>query len=437
MEFYCIGISHHTAALEVREKLSCTEQEIDAALQYYMEHAHRYLGPASEIAILSTCNRFEVYATIRVEQHAFMAKPAEAFARMEQFVAEFFGFDRGPDLFTRSHNLAVAEHLFRVASGLESQVLGEAQILGQVSDALDKALQFKSARHTLASLFRSAIFAARRAHSETGIGRNAASISSVAAAIAEQAYNQLEVRSVLVIGAGEMSTLAVKAFHHRGARNITVINRTPAHAGRLCALYGCQVRPWEDLPQVLRDTDVVVSSTRAQQPVITVQMIQDAMQQRQNRPLLLLDIALPRDIEPVVRDLTGVTLYDLDSIKDRVDQTYRHRNQEAQQVEAILKEELQSFRHWMTVIPTVGKLHRKAERIRRQELERMLQHLPELEPEVHEQVELLTRSLVKKLFHEPSRKMRDQARDGQHDVYASALQYLFALDEDDARGDQE
>jgi glutamyl-tRNA reductase len=433
MEFYCIGISHYTASLDVREKISCTQQEIGAALEYYMAHQDRYLGPSSEIALLSTCNRFEVYATFTGDNHPFMGKAEQVYRALEQFVVDLFGSEWSNliALFVRYDNLVAVEHLFRVTAGLESQVLGETQILGQVSEALEKALRAGSARHTLASLFRSAIYSARRVHSETGIGKNPASISSVAATIAEKVSGNLTEQSILVIGAGEMSTLAVKAFHHRGAKNIVVVNRTLSHAGRLAALFGCAIRPWHDLVEVLHAVDIVVSSTRAQQPVITLKMIQEVMGQRQNRPLLLLDIALPRDVDPDVRDFAGVTLYDLDTIKERVNLTLQHRKQEVQQVEMILSEELQSFAHWMTVIPTVGKLHRKAEKIRRQEVDRMLQQFPELGSDVQEQIEHLSRSLVKKLLHDPSRKMRSQVRHGQHHLYASALHDLFALDEDD------
>jgi glutamyl-tRNA reductase len=435
MEFYCLGISHHSASLAVREKLSCTSQEIEAALLYYVKNQDRYLGPASEIAVLSTCNRFELYVTFRGENHCFVGKEEQVYQALERFIADLFGFEdlNIAALFTRFSNLKAVEHLFRVTAGLESQVIGEPQILGQVSEALDKALLTRSARHTLASLFRSAIFAARRAHSETDIGKNPTSISSVAAAIAEQSNGDLTDQSILVIGAGEMSTLAIKAFHHRGARNITVVNRTLSHAGRLTALFNCVIRPWDELLEALENADIIVSSTRAQQPVVSVDMIRAAMERRPNRPLLLLDIALPRDIEPAVHELAGVQLWDLDTIKERVNHTHQHRKQEAQQVDEILRQELQSFRHWMTVIPTVGKLHRKAEKIRQQEMERTLQHLPELEPDVQEQIELLTRSLVKKLLHEPSKKMRAQAKNGQHDRYAEALHYLFSLDEDDSQ----
>jgi glutamyl-tRNA reductase len=284
MEFYCIGISHHTASLEMRERLTCPPEELDALLGHYRSHRDSYLGTQSEIVVLSTCNRFEIYATIRTEHHPFVGKPGEAFRKLEQFLADRLGFEDSHALFTRYHNLTAVEHLFRVSAGLESQVLGEAQILGQVSDALDRALQMQSARHTLASLFRSAIHAARRAHSETGIGTNPASISSVAAAIAEEVYQELENRRVLVIGAGEMSTLAVKAFYHRGARRITVINRTPHNALRLVAQYGCQVRPLDELPDALVDADVVISSTQAQQPLITKEMLQSVLQRRIGRP---------------------------------------------------------------------------------------------------------------------------------------------------------
>lgn len=437
MEFYCIGISHLSASLDLREKLSCTRQQIDAALRHYVKHADHYLGRASEIAILSTCNRFEIYATLRGVDHPYSGNTDAIYRGLEAFVTDCFEITIPSSRFERYDILEAVEHLFRVSAGLESQVIGETQILGQVSEALNEALHSGSARHTLGSLFRAAIYAARRAQSETSIGKQPTSISSVATSIAEQISGNLSDREILVVGAGEMSTLAVKSFRQRGARKITAINRTMAHAGHLAARYGCTVRPWSELTEALRNADIVVSSTRSQQPVMTFELVQSAMQRRPAQPLLMLDIALPRDIDPAVQSLPGVQLYDLDTIKDQVDHTYQHRMQEAKQVEAILKEEIQAFRHWMTVIPTVGKLHKKAEKIRQQEMERMIKHLPELDTALHQQIEQLTRSLVKKLLHEPTRKMHTLARQGQHELYAGALYHLFRLDEEDDAMDGE
>jgi len=331
MEFFCISISHQTTSLDIREKIVCSQPEVRAALSQYVAHNDRFLGPASEIAILSTCNRFEVYLTFRGENHPFIGKTDEIKQVLLAFVAQITEYS-GPDLASQSiayQNLDVVEHLFRVAAGLESQVIGETQILGQVSEALETALQTGSARHTLASLFRAALHMAKRAHTETAIGKNPASLSSVAASIAEQVVGKMNNQSVLVIGAGEMSALAVRAFHARGARNITVVNRTYTNATRLAKQYACHARPIEELNQILQMTDVVISATGAQHSILTAEMLSAVMAHRRNRPLLLLDIALPRDIEPATRELPGVTIFDLDDIKLRLNQTLEHRQKEA------------------------------------------------------------------------------------------------------------
>ena len=434
MEFYCLCISHQTTPLDIREKLSCTQLEASAALSYYVAHLEQFLGQASEIALLSTCNRFEVYLTFRGDRHLFVGKPDEVKQALLAFIIQITGYDR-PKLAELSilfRGLEAVEHLFRVTSGLESQVIGEVQIIGQVSDALETALQARSARHTLASLFRAALHTAKRAHTETAIGKKSASLSSVAVSLAEQIVGKMNHQPVVVIGAGEMSALAVRALHARGAQQMVVVNRTYANAGHLAQQYGYQARPWEALDDALLEADVVVTATGAKHPVLTVERLREIMARRSQRPLLLLDIALPRDIESAARDLAGITLFDLDDIKQRLSQTLEHRQKEAQQVEVILQEELRAFAHWMEVIPTVGKLHRKAEKIRQQEVERALEHLPDLDPQVQEQIEILTRSLVKKLFHEPSFRMRNDVKNGELRFYTDSLHFLFGLDEEDA-----
>lgn len=435
MEFYCLSISHQTTSLDIREQLSCAQPELGAVLASYAAQPDGFLNPASEIAILSTCNRFELYLIYRNHQHPFAGRPEQVRQGLLAYLRHVTGYT-GPDLAGFSvfyQDLSAVEHLMRVTCGLESQVIGEAQIIGQVSDALKAALQAGSARHTLASLFRAALHTAKRAHTETAIGRSPASLSSVAASIAEQMLGNLNQQTVVVIGAGEMSTLAVRAFHARGVKNLTVVNRSYANAVQLAQQYGYQAGAWEDLDDILGRCKVALSATGSQHPILTADRLQEIQNRRGYHPILLLDIALPRDIDPVARDLPGVTLVDLDDIQRQLHHTLDQRRNEAVRVEAIVQEELRAFAHWIEVIPTVGKLHRKAEQIRQQEVERTLQHLPDLDPHVHEQIELMTRSLVKKLFHEPSTRMRNDVKNGELSKYISSLHFLFGLDDDDAQ----
>lgn len=435
MDFYCISISHQTTSLDIREKLRCTLLETKAALSYYTAHNEQYLGPASEMVILSTCNRFELYLTFRVDNHPFVGKVEDVKQILLGLIPQMTGY-AGPNLASLCkvyRDLDAVEHLFRVAAGLESQVIGEVQIIGQVAEALETALQAGSAGHILTSLFRAALHTAKRAQTETDIGKNPVSLSSAAASIVDQVIGLVQLQHVILVGAGEMCALAARTFHARGARQITIINRTYASADRLANQFGSQARAWEDLPQALQDADVVVTATKAQHSFITVDMLREVTQHRDNRPLLLLDIALPRNIEPSARDLPGVTLYDLDDLKLLLNRSLKRRKREAQQVELILQAELRAFAHWIEIIPSVGKLHRKAEKIRQQEMERALQRMPNLDPQVQEQIDLLTRSLVKKLLHEPSSRMRNEANHRELQMYKNTLHFLFGLDEESGR----
>lgn len=433
MDFYCISSSHKNANLNVRERFSFSQHKIKASLEYYKENNHQYLGPKSEIAILSTCNRFEIYVTFRGNQHEFLENSTKVFQTMLAFVAELTGFSihEIDPIFVQYQNMAAVDHLFRVTSGLESQILGEVQILGQVSDALSIALEIGSARHPLASLFQSAIHAAKRAHTETEIGKKPTSISSTAVRIAEKWMKKSGKQMILVIGAGEMSKLALKTFSQRDIKNITIINRTFSKACELANQFNCQAAPFEQLENLLQSADIVITATSVEHPIITHDSLNPILKLRKNSSFLFLDIAMPRNVDSAIRSLPGVELIDLDDLKSRLDLTRQHREHEARQVEKIIKEELRIYSHWVDVMPTVGKLHRKAEMIRRQEVEKMIQLNPDLDPHLQEKIDFLTRSLVKKILHEPSSKMRMETTHKEMNMYTDTLNYLFGLDEEE------
>jgi glutamyl-tRNA reductase len=431
MDFYCISTSHKNANLDVRERFGFSLQRIKESLEFYKENNHQFLGQKSEIAILSTCNRFEIYVTFRGNQHDFMDNSTKVFQSMLAFVAELTGssiHEINP-LFIQHQNMDAVEHLFRVTSGLESQVLGEVQILGQVSDALTIALEVGSARHPLASLFQSAIHTAKRAHTETEIGKKPSSISSTAVQIAEKWMKDSRNQTILVIGAGEMSKLALKTFNQRGIQNLTIINRTYSKAIELAEQFSYQAAPFEQLENLLLSTDIVITAASVEHPIITHDSLTPILKLRNNSSLLFLDIAMPRNVDSAIHNIPGVELIDLDDLKSRLDQTRQHREKEARQVEAIIKDELRIYSHWVEVMPTVGKLHRKAEMIRRQEMEKMIQHSPDLDPNLQEKIDLLTRSLVKKILHEPSSKMRLETTHKEMNMYTNTLNFLFGLDE--------
>ncbi|PKO04946.1 MAG: glutamyl-tRNA reductase [Chloroflexi bacterium HGW-Chloroflexi-3] len=432
MDFYCISTSHQNANIDVRERFSFSQHNIKESLKFYKENNQQFLGPKSEIVILSTCNRFEIYVTFRGDQHEFLDDSKKVFQTMLMFVSEItdLSIDDIAPLFIRYQNMDTVEHLFRVSCGLESQVLGEVQILGQVSEALSVALEVGSARHPLASLFQSAIHAAKRAHTETEIGKKPTSISSAAVRIAEKWLKHHRNQMVLVIGAGEMSKLALKSFNQRDFKNLTIVNRTYTKAVDLAEQFSFRVAPFEELENLLLTADIVITATSVEHPIITLELLNPILKHRKNSTILFLDIALPRNVDSAIRNLSGVELIDLDDLKLRLDETKQHREQEAKQVEEILKEEVRNYSHWVEVMPTVGKLHRKAEMIRRHELEKMIQHTPDLDPHLQEKIDLLTRSLVKKILHEPSTKMRMETTNKEMNLYTNTLHYLFGLDED-------
>jgi glutamyl-tRNA reductase len=357
----------------------------------------------------------------------------KVFQKILAFVSELTGFSihEIDPLFVQYHNMAAVEHLFRVTSGLESQVLGEVQILGQVSDALSIALEIGSARHPLASLFQSAIHAAKIANTETEIGKKPTSISSAVVQIAEKRMKENGKQMILVVGAGEMSKLALKTFNQRDIKNITIINRTYSKAIELANQFNCQVAPFEALENLLQSADIVITATSVEHPIITHDSLHPILKLRKDSSILFLDIAMPRNIDSAIRSIPGVELIDLDDLKSRLDQTRQHRENEARQVGKILEEELRIYSHWVEVMPTIGKLHRKAEMIRRQEMEKMIQLNPDLDSQLQEKIDFLTRSLVKKILHEPSSKMRMETTHKEMNMYTNTLHYLFGLDEEE------
>ena len=432
MEFYCLGTSHQNTSLAIRENYSFSQEKVKEILRFYKKNHERFLGPKSEIVILSTCNRFEIYNTFRGDDHSFINDPDKVFDQLTAFLSEITGAstDEINSIFIRYQNFEAVEHLFRVTCGLESQVLGEVQILGQVSDALSISLDIGTARHPLASLFQSAIHTAKRAHTETDIGKKPASISSAAVQTARNCKGDITHQKVLVIGAGEMSRLAVKTLHAQGVQSLTISNRTYARAKEMADHYSYLAAPFEQMIDLIRSADIIITATSVQHPIITPELLEPILKDEHSKKVFL-DIAMPRNIDPGIRIFPDVELIDLDDLKSKLDQNLKLRKKAAKQVQKILEEELQLFTHWVDVMPTVGKLHRKAEIIRRQEVDRMIRHNPDLDPQLQERIDALTRSLVKKILHEPSTRMRIPTSNSKLNIYTNTLHFLFGLDEDD------
>ncbi|NDJ33543.1 MAG: glutamyl-tRNA reductase [Chloroflexi bacterium] len=422
MSIVLVGLNHRTAPVELREQLSLNGCGLIMALE---ELRDRYRSMSiDEVVILSTCNRLEVYAA---------TGDAPAAARtIKQFLADLQGLDAqyvGDHLYTMVNKDAV-NHLMRVASGLDSLVLGEPQILGQVGDALAAAQTVGTAGGLLSHLFNQASHAGKRARTETQISRHTTSVSHVAALLAKDVVGPLDDAIVLLIGAGEMAELAAQALIKHGAGRILCINRTFSRAESLAQVIGGEPVRWYDLPNALVAADVVISATGAPHVVIQKANVATAIERRGGRPLVFIDVALPRDIEPAVCELPGVTCYDIDNLQHTLDENLAQRKAAIPDVEAIIDAELDTVCEWISsrqVVPVITDLRRKAADVARLEVEQALRRLDHLTPEEQAVIEKMAHRIVNKILHEPTIQLRQQAAAGNGYVYARAVRDLFDL----------
>lgn len=423
MHILCLGLNHNTALVALREKLAFNEQNIQMALSRLGCRHERCPGSVSEMAILSTCNRVEIYAT----------SPSVVFDELEAFLEETRGVPRrmfSSHLYRLADEDAVA-HLFDVAAGLDSMILGEPQILGQVARALSLARSQGTAGKILTRLFQSAIHAGKRARTETLISQNPATISSLAARLIAEILPHLSQAHIAVLGAGEMAELAVEALLKRGAQNIYVINRTLERARELSVRWGASAAAIELLPDLLKEMDVLIASTGAPHTLVSYAMVADAMRHRPDRPLVMVDIAVPRDVDPQVGTLSAVTLFDLDMLSDRLEDSLDRRLREVPQVERILAEERETFLQFLEeleVQPIIAALRQQADAIRIRELEKTLRRMPQLTPEEQERLDAMTRSIVNKILHHPTAALRGLAGMPESAEIADFARQLFGLE---------
>jgi len=415
-----IGVDHTSAPIELRERLACSPRQVSQVLMASQ-------GQVQEAVLISTCNRIEIYGVCS-EIDEGCSKLLRILSETRQVSVE----ELERYCYAFADEQAVS-HLFGVACGLYSLVPGEPQIQGQVAEALELAQGGSYAGPVTSALFRAALVAGKRARSETGISRNAASVSQVAVQLARQLFPNLHEAYVLLVGSGKMSELAAANLCDNGTRQLTIINRTQANAVELAQRFGAIHRTFTELAESLIEADVVISSTTAPLALITVEMMQRVMQQRNGRSLLLIDIALPRDVEPEVANLPGVHLYNLDDLQAGVHEGIRLRLQEVEQVQAIIAEETSLFDRWLrslNVVGTISDLRRHVDTLRQQELSRTMQHLSSsLSEREMDAVQELTTRLVNKLLHTPMVRLKAAAADGQGHIYAEALRYLFDLEE--------
>lgn len=425
MRVQVVGCTYRHASVDVRERLAFSPQQAADALV-----AWRQRFPDTEAVLLSTCNRVELYSAA---EDAARAPTREEIAR---FMAEFHGLrceEVLDDLFER-HGADAVRHLFMVAAALDSMVVGEPQILNQVKQAYSLACERDAAGPLTHEIFQASLRAARRVAAETAINQRRVSIPSVAIGdFARQIFEQFDDKHVVVLGAGEMGEETVRYLLDEGARDVTVINRSRQRAEELAARWHGRAVPWEQLDQELIAADLVVSTTGASQPVVTLQRYRQIEPHRYQRPLFVLDLAIPRDFEPAIGDCLGVYLYSIDDLKEACAENLRQRDQELPAALQIIEEETQRFmkelNHRATG-PVITRLKQSWYAIKEDELTRLLRRLPHLDERDRQEINLTLERLVNKLLHPPLDSLKRESRHGSPHGLMDALRRLFHLHDD-------
>jgi len=421
-----VGISHRTAPVELRERVDFQARGLQGALRALADR-----GSAHEAVVVSTCNRAELYVACD-----------ETEPTRQDLLRFLSDYNDLPPSEVMPHvydvaDLDAARHLFRVAAGLDSLVVGEPQILGQVKEAHTVATEVHTAGPVLNRLFHASFAVGKRVRTETGLGSGAVSVSYAAVALARKIFGDLSGRNVVVLGAGEMGKLTAVHMKSQDVRHITIVSRTMAHAARTAeAIGGASAAPWTDLDSVLAASDIVITATGAANPILTKAHIEGVMRPRRNRPLFIIDIAMPRDVEAAAGEIEEVFLYNIDDLQATVRENLARRASEVSRAENIVTEEVDKFGAWFRsrgAIPTVVALRERFEAIRRAELERLDFKLSALPPEARARVDEITHLIVEKLLLTPTEQLKSLTDAETVSMYAEALTRLFALAEDERR----
>jgi glutamyl-tRNA reductase len=419
-ELLALGVSHKTAPLDLRERLSLTEGRAVGAL-----HELTAAEGIHEAAAISTCNRTELYLvvsdTVEAESTALGVLTRQAEIRPTELLGHLYSLRSGD----------AAHHLFQVTAGLDSMIVGEAEIQGQVKRAYELALVEGATGPILNRLFRGALAAGGRVREETAIGERGVSIPSVAVELARRTLGDLGEKRVLVVGAGETAELVAKALVARGVTTVFVANRHYDRAIGLAERFGGDAVRFEELPEQLAAADIVVSATNSPHHIVERDGLEQVMESRDGRPLLLVDIAVPRDIEPECREIAGVSLHDIDDVQQIVERNASGREAEARRAEPILGAELDRFERWLAsleVVPTIASLRERADEVARRVLAENEDRWEQLSEADRERLEAMTKAIVSRLLHEPTVRMRRSAGSDSAYLYVSALRELFGLD---------
>jgi len=415
MALIVVGVSHHSAPLEVRERLAYRPAEVLPTLERIVDECG-----AREAVLLSTCNRTELY---------LVEGEGEGASHVWELYAQRLGTDATGHGYVRRDRDAAA-HLFRVVSGMDSMVVGEAQIHGQVRDAWETSRAVSGA--VLNRLFQTALLVGGRVRSETTLGHGALSVSSAAVQLAKKIFGTLVGRRAMVLGAGEMAELALASLQQEGVRAAIVANRTFERAQALAALYGATAVKYDEAWTALADVDLLLCSTASPHTVVSAERLHESLARRGDRPLCILDIALPRDVDPAVAEMDNVFLYDLDDLNAVVNANLERRHRELPAAEQVVTDEVEKYWQWvagLAAVPVVTQFRDEMNRVRERELAAAMRRLGDLTPAQREAVEHFSQSLMNKFLHEPTVRLRAAAANGRGLGVVDAARYLFALDE--------
>jgi glutamyl-tRNA reductase len=421
MHIIVVGLNHKTTPIEWRERLHFPTDTLEDPLE---KLAHYTEG--GERVILSTCNRVEIYGHVRHLAHGS--------SRLQQFLSDYHGIvaDTLTPYLYAHHGETALRHLFRVVSSLDSLVIGEPQIAAQVKEAFAIARHANATGTVFNQVFERAFAVAKRVRTETRIGEQAVSVSYAAVELAKKIFQDLSAKTVLILGAGEMSELTARHLISQGVRHLLVANRTLEHATDLASRLQGQGVALAELGTYLHQADIIVSSTGAPDIVLHKADVQSALKRRKNRPMFFIDIAVPRDIDPAVNGLANVYLYDIDDLQHVVEENRKAREREAVLAEAIITREVEDVLKWFDeqqVVPAVVRLRRKAEAIRHQELEKLFSKLGPLPDSERQAIEAMSSSIINKLLHTPIVRLKQESQAKGGGRYLQALRDLFSLDE--------
>ena len=425
MHTVLVGLNHETAPVVLREKLAFQPKRTGIALAQLTQATHQLESEIVESVILSTCNRVEIYGLVENIEIGI--------AKIQSFLSDFHRvpLDEFQSYLYCVSDLGVVEHLFSVVSSIDSMVIGETQIQSQVKQAFEVAQKHKTVGPFLSALFRNALTVGKRVRNETAISEHSLSVSYHAVRLAQKTFSDLSDLNVLMIGVGETILMAAKLLLKRGATNLTLINRSAQHTRDISKELRIKAFGFDKLEPCLKKADVVISATGAPHVILTYETVNKALSQRKNKPLLIVDIAVPRDVDSEVGKLDNVDLYNIDHLKTRIEYNKEQRCKEVNAAGDIINAEIANFLSWyqsMEVKPVITDLRQKIEEIREQELERALRRFERVLSENDAKVvNDLTQRIINKILHQPIVRLREEAIDGNGQAYTTAVRKLFSL----------